>query len=94
MEGKKVLVIGASSGIGAAVAKAACTEGAEVVVVARRERKLMDQFISTNGTLVSFNAYPIKADVTSSDEMISMAKEANEHLEGFDLVVFLSLIHI
>ena len=88
MEGKKVLVIGASSGIGAAVAKAACTEGAEVVVVARRERKLMDQFISTNGTLVSFNAYPIKADVTSSDEMISMAKEANEHLEGFDLVVF------
>ena len=88
MEGKKVLVIGASSGIGAAVAKEASLDRAQVVVVARRYRKLLEEFTVNNGPLISMSAKPIEADVTVAEDMMDMAMEANEHLGGFDLVVY------
>ena len=37
LDGKKILVVGASSGLGAAFAKAAVSQGALVTVSARRE---------------------------------------------------------
>ena len=40
LDGKKILVIGASSGLGAAFAKAAVSQGALVSVSARREDRL------------------------------------------------------
>ena len=51
LSGKKILVVGASSGIGAKTAQVIAEQGAYVVLVARREEKLKEvcgQIISDN----------------------------------------------
>ena len=48
LDGKKILVIGASSGLGAAFAKAAVSQGALVSVSARREDRL-DELVAEMG---------------------------------------------
>lgn len=74
--GRNVLVVGASSGIGLALANTARSDGANVVGVARR-KSLRDHYF-----------YPITADVTDVEEMAKMAAEAAEHLGSIDLMVF------
>ena len=86
MEGKKVLVVGASSGIGAATALAASDAGALVAGIARREMKMAQQFI---GPLPhDIRVLPIKGDVTSSQDIERAVREADNYLGGFDLVLF------
>ena len=43
-KGKKVIVTGASSGIGEATAKEFLTQGAKVILVSRSEEKMKDSF--------------------------------------------------
>jgi len=48
LEGRRVLVVGASVGIGRAIATAAVRQGAEVVFAARR-REVLDEAIAEAG---------------------------------------------
>jgi uncharacterized protein len=59
--GKTALITGASSGIGAAFARALAKQGTNLILVARSEDKLRD--LATTLT----NQYPIRADVLSAD---------------------------
>jgi NAD(P)-dependent dehydrogenase (short-subunit alcohol dehydrogenase family) len=40
LQGKRILVLGGTSGIGLGVAQAACAEGADIVVVSRQQRRV------------------------------------------------------
>jgi NAD(P)-dependent dehydrogenase (short-subunit alcohol dehydrogenase family) len=53
-QGKKIVIIGGSSGIGLATAKAAIAEGAEVIIASRSEEKLQKAKESIPGKVETF----------------------------------------
>ena len=78
LEGKKAIVTGASSGIGAATASAMAREGALVAVGARRLDRL-------NELGESFVA--LELDVTDHESAASFVASAVHRLEGLDILV-------
>lgn len=85
LSGKKVLVAGASRGIGAAIARALGTEGASVALVARGEEALAANAggVEERGG----KAFTIAADVASPDGAARAVSEAIEKLGGLDGLV-------
>jgi len=80
-KGKRVWLVGASSGIGAALAESLLAAGASVVVSARRAEQL--------ATLAAPhpNAYVVPFDVTHTEAWPLALAKVLEHLGGIDLVV-------
>ena len=78
LEGKKAIVTGASSGIGAATAQALAREGAVVAVGARRLDRL-------TGLGEGFIA--LELDVTDPESSASFVASAVHRLEGLDILV-------
>lgn len=66
---KRVLVIGATSGIGEALASRLVEEGASVIVVGRRKEKLED-FVHKHG---KDRATAIPFDITEMDKISNFA---------------------
>lgn len=79
IEGARTWVIGASSGIGAAVARELHARGAQVAISARRREKLED--VSGGRMIV------VPADVTDDAGLASAADRVREELGGIDLAV-------
>ncbi|MBM3518614.1 MAG: SDR family oxidoreductase [Alphaproteobacteria bacterium] len=83
--GKRVLVTGASSGIGQAVAEAMAAQGAVVAVHARTEARAkdtIDRIAKAGG-----KAFPVAADLERTDELRAMCEAAIAKLGGIDVVV-------
>ncbi|WP_299577247.1 SDR family oxidoreductase [uncultured Williamsia sp.] len=80
LRGKRVLVVGASSGIGRAFAIQAGKEGAQVVLVARRKEKL-DDAIAEAGT-----GTPVAADIADPAGAAAVAEAARTTLGEVDLL--------
>ncbi len=80
----RLLVVGASSGIGAAVAKAAAVAGNNVAVSARRADKL-DSVVAEMGS-----GFAIVGDATEPEDARRVVAEAATHLGGLDLVVYVA----
>jgi NAD(P)-dependent dehydrogenase (short-subunit alcohol dehydrogenase family) len=79
---RRVLVVGASSGIGAAFARAALDDGAFVTVSARRVEPLNDLVAGTErGTAVT-------GDAASRDDMEQVARTAVGAMGGIDLMMY------
>jgi 3-hydroxy acid dehydrogenase / malonic semialdehyde reductase len=78
LEGRKAIVTGASSGIGAATAQALAREGAVVAVGARRLDRL-------TGLGEGFIA--LELDVTDPESSAGFAASAVRRLEGLDILV-------
>jgi NADP-dependent 3-hydroxy acid dehydrogenase YdfG len=78
LEGKKAIVTGASSGIGAATAKALLREGASVAVGARRVDLLAE---------LGDDAVMLELDVTDAESSESFVADAVERLGGIDILV-------
>ncbi len=82
IEGRRVLVTGASSGVGQAAARAFVGEGATVAMVARRGdtlREIADE--------LGERAVPIAADVSDPDSAHGAVARAFEALGGLDAAV-------
>jgi short-subunit dehydrogenase len=85
---KKALVIGASSGIGSALAKRLAREGYNVACIARREallKALCDEINSQTGEI---RAAPYIHDVMDYEAVPGLLKQVMTDLGGLDLVVY------
>ncbi|HVJ83497.1 MAG TPA: SDR family NAD(P)-dependent oxidoreductase [Planctomycetia bacterium] len=83
--GKRVLVTGASSGIGRATAKEFAARGAKVLAVARTESKLAalaEEVRAAGGTL-----FPFVADICKEEDRQAAVAEAALRLGGLDILV-------
>ena len=82
MHRRRVLVVGASSGIGAAAAAAARRAGAEVAISARRADKLEALAADIGG------AHVLPGDAADPEAAKSIVNRAAEQLGGLDLVLY------
>ena len=84
LEGRRVLVVGASSGIGAALARAVAAGGGQVAVSARRSDRL-EELVAQMGT-----GYAVPGDATDPDDARRVADHAATALGGLDLMVYVA----
>jgi short-subunit dehydrogenase len=85
IQGSRILITGASQGIGRSLAIEAARQGASVLAAARSER-LLDELVqlvrSTGGTIEA-----VVADVTSPADRQAMVEAAQRHFGGLDILV-------
>src|SRR5690349_10245395 len=82
LNGRRVLVTGASSGIGAATCRAIVGCGGSVAMLARRKDRLSDLQVELGERSVD-----IAADVTDMDGLEAAIDEAARSLGGLDAVI-------
>lgn len=84
LEGRTVLVVGGSSGIGFATAQLCAMQGASVVIAGRRGGKLNDarNMLSRHGDVVSW-----QVDLRSRSEVQTFADRIAEELPNVDGLV-------
>lgn len=85
LRGKRVLLTGASSGIGEAAAERFAAEGATVVAVARR-KDLLDEVVARI-TAAGGEALAIPCDLSDLDAIDALAADVQERLGGVDILV-------
>lgn len=88
LSGKRALVTGASSGLGAAIARQIAVEGGSVVLTGRRAEKLWAvaesiRAESQEGTIV----HPVVADHTQDEDNVRVIEECIRTLGSLDLLV-------
>lgn len=83
--GKRILITGASSGIGEAAAAQFAREGATVVAVARRQ-ELLDA-LAQRITAAGGDATAIACDVSDMDAVDALVAEVEERLGGIDILI-------
>jgi NAD(P)-dependent dehydrogenase (short-subunit alcohol dehydrogenase family) len=82
MEDRRILVVGASSGIGRAFAEAAIAAGARVTLAARRADDLAD-VVRRSGS-----GHPVVGDASIPGDARRMADAAAEHMGAIDLLLY------
>ena len=82
------LVIGASSGIGEAIARRLAVEGVNVAIVARRETELLRVVEEINAAAGRDLALAVAHDVRATDDVPGLVREIARRLGGLDLVVY------
>lgn len=85
LDGKRVLITGASSGIGAAAAEKLAAEGATVVVVARRKDLLDD--VAARILAAGGDALAIDCDLADLDAVDALAARVEDEIGGVDILV-------
>lgn len=82
---KTIVITGASSGIGATLAKRASLNGASVVLAARTESKLLELASDINSC--GGTALAIPTDITDSEQCENLVKETIDTFEKLDVLV-------
>jgi short-subunit dehydrogenase len=85
LAGSRVLITGASQGIGRALALAAARRGAKVLAVARSYDLLRD--LAAEARAAGGALEPVCADITSADDRRRMVEAALRHFGGLDVLV-------
>src|SRR5882757_927963 len=80
IDGKCVVVTGAAGGIGAALARRFAADGARGVVLADRQRELLDEVAAEiPGSLA------VECDVTDESQLRAVVEQAEAHFGAIDL---------
>jgi NAD(P)-dependent dehydrogenase (short-subunit alcohol dehydrogenase family) len=82
LEGKRILVTGASSGIGKAVAQQAATLGASLVLWGRNIEKLEETYNSLNGSGHEYHVFDI-TDYSRAEQNILLSVANGKRINGF-----------
>lgn len=82
------LVVGASSGIGEALARRLAVDGVRVALVARREENLRRIMEEINAAAGSDRAIAVAHDVRRIDEVPDLVQEIARRLGGLDLAIY------
>jgi clavulanate-9-aldehyde reducatase len=82
LDGRRILITGASSGIGEAAAEAIVREGGAVALGARRKDRLDGLAGRLNGTAVA-----IEADIGEERQAVALVSQAADELGGLDGLV-------
>jgi short-subunit dehydrogenase len=85
IKGSRILITGASQGIGRALAERAALRGARVLAAARQEpllRELAEQVRAQGGAIET-----VAADVTSPEDRRRMVEAAEQHFGGLDILI-------
>jgi NADP-dependent 3-hydroxy acid dehydrogenase YdfG len=85
LDGKIVVITGASSGIGEATAETLAEEGATVVVAARREERLSELVERLNGD--GGKALAVECDVTDEEQAHALIQRAKDEFGQVDILV-------
>lgn len=85
LKGRIVVVSGASSGLGAQMAKGLAEQGADLVITARRMEKL--ETLATAIREMGVKCLPLKCDVTDSAMVNQVAKQVEEEFGKVDVLV-------
>lgn len=83
LDGRRVLVVGASAGIGAVIGRRLCSAGAHVAFAARRGEVCQELATETGGTAIG-----LSCDVTDETQCARLIEETVEGLGGLDDVVY------
>ncbi|WNG29065.1 SDR family oxidoreductase [Cystobacter fuscus] len=83
--GKVVLITGASSGIGRAVARVYAAQGAHLVLAARREPALRDAAREVES--LGVRALPVCCDITREEDVARLVRETEAAFGGLDVLV-------
>lgn len=83
--GSRILITGASQGIGRALAVAAARRGAKVLAAARSEELLKELMIEVRDFGGAIQT--VAADVTSADDRRKMVEAAQKHYDGLDILI-------
>ena len=82
------IIIGASDGLGAALARRLAREGYSLALLARRKDRLEALCIEINSSSSGVCAYPYVHDVTEYEEIPSLLRRIVAELGGLDLVIY------
>ena len=85
IEGLRILVTGASQGIGRALALRAAVKGARVLAAARSQTLLQE--LADEAAKLGHQLAIVRADVTSASDREAMAKAAQLSLGGLDVLI-------
>ena len=88
LAGRRVLVVGASSGVGRAVGELAARAGARVVLAARRHERLVEAAAALGAE--GYAAEALRCDVTEEASCRSALAQAIANLGGLDALVYAS----
>lgn len=81
IENSVIIITGASSGIGAATARAAARAGARLVLAARREDRIKELADELGGTIA------VRCDVTNQEQVNSLVQTALDEFGRIDVLV-------
>ena len=86
LEGKVAIITGGSDGIGKAAALSMAKEGANVVIVARRE-DVLEQAVKEIKTATEGSVVPLALDITTDGASQKMIKTATDNFGRVDIIV-------
>lgn len=86
LKGQVAIVTGCSTGLGVQMAKALANQGANIVVVARRQN-LIEQVADEIKTEFGVDALPVVCDITDTQKVEAMVDAAMERFGRIDILI-------
>ena len=85
LHGRNAVVTGASAGLGYEMALALAGQGANLVILARREEKLKE--VAEEIRALGVECLPVKCDVTDTQQVFDAAETAIKHFGKIDILI-------
>lgn len=82
---KKIIITGASSGIGESIARLLVKQGAKIALFARRLERL--EKIKNDLITINPNVLAIQCDVRDKEQILTGVKKVSEEYDGIDIVI-------